>query len=103
MQIHQYLEIDNNKKIKCLKCGHVICDARENYKEYAPRAEKDPASLPGVRPTLGMHVYYEYYCPNCFTMLDVEVAQKGDPPLWDTQIDMDNFVEDTTEKLQEKL
>ncbi|AGL03183.1 acetone carboxylase gamma subunit [Desulfoscipio gibsoniae] len=102
MRIHQYLEINDNKKIKCLKCGHVLCDAKENYKDYAPRAEKDPASLPGIRPTMGMHVYYEYYCPNCYTMLDVEVAEKGAPPLWDIQINMENYVEDTTASVSDK-
>lgn len=101
MQIHQFLEIDKDRNIKCLKCGHVLCDARKNYKLFTPRAEKDPASLPGIRPTLGIHVYYEYYCPNCYVMLDVEVAEKGEAPLWDTQIDMDNYVEDTTERVQE--
>lgn len=103
MQIHQYLEIDKDKKIRCLKCGHVLCDARENYKEYAPRTEKDPLELPGLRPRKGMHVYYEYYCPNCFTMLDVEVALNGAAPLWDIQIDMNNYVEDWTERPVEKV
>jgi acetone carboxylase gamma subunit len=102
MRIHQYLEIDKNRNIRCLKCSYVLCNATENYKAYAPRAEKDPADLPGIRPTMGMHVYYEYYCPGCYTMLDVEVANKGDAPLWDIQIDMDNYVEDTTEIALEK-
>lgn len=88
MRIHYYLEIDENKKIKCLKCGRVICDASENYKKHVPRAMVWPDDLPGLHPSQkdAIVVYYEYYCPGCFTLLDVEIAQKEAPPLWDIQI-----------------
>ena len=88
MRIHYYLDIDENRKIKCRKCGQAVCDASENYKENVPRAEIWPDEIPGMRPSKdeALVVYYEYYCPGCFTMLDVEVAEKGAPPLWDIQI-----------------
>ncbi len=87
MRIHEYLEIDENKKIKCLKCGHIFCDATENYKLHALHAE-----VPGK--DIGKHfvqdpifvVYHEYYCPGCTTMLDVDVLPSGEPPLWDIQV-----------------
>jgi acetone carboxylase gamma subunit len=90
VRIHYYLEIDENKKIKCRKCGKVICDASENYKAYVPRAEIWPDELPGIHPAKNdaLAVYYEYYCPGCFTLLDVEVAEEGAPPLWDIQVDL---------------
>jgi acetone carboxylase gamma subunit len=90
LRIHYYLDIDENKKIKCRKCGRVICDASENYKEYVPMAEIWPDEIPGMRPSRGKSfvVYYEYYCPGCFTLTDVEVAEKGAPPLWDIQIEI---------------
>lgn len=90
MRIHYYLEIDENKKIKCRKCGRIICDASENYKNHVPRAEVWPNEIPGLRPTKGdaLTLYYEYYCPSCFTLLDVEVAEQAAPPLWDIQIDL---------------
>ena len=88
MRIHYYLEVDETDKIKCLKCGHIICDASENYKKHVPRAELRPDEIPGQRPRAeeALVVYYEYYCPGCFTLLDVEIAEKGAPPLWDIQI-----------------
>jgi acetone carboxylase gamma subunit len=88
LRIHYYLEIDEDKKIKCRKCGRVICDASENYKKYSPRAEKWPDEVPGNRPNKenALAIYYEYYCPGCYTLLDVELAEKGSPPLWDIQI-----------------
>ena len=88
MRIHYYLEIDRDKKIRCLKCGHVICDASQNYKNNVPRAEVWPDEIPGQHPSRdeAIAVYYEYYCPGCYTMLDVELAERGAPPLWDIQV-----------------
>jgi acetone carboxylase gamma subunit len=88
MRIHYYLEIDNHGKIRCLKCGQTLCEASENYKKRVPRTEVWPDEIPGQHPTKrdALVLYYEYYCPGCFTLLDVEIAEKGAPPLWDIQI-----------------
>jgi len=87
MRIHYYLEIDDNRKIRCLKCGTTICDASENYKLYVPRSERQPSEIPGRRPQDPNYaVYYEYYCPECYTMLDVEVGPKGSAPIHDIQV-----------------
>lgn len=90
MRIHYYLEIDEEtEQIKCLKCGQVICSASENYKLHVPRAEVWPDEVyGGWRPAREdtLLVYYEYYCPGCYTMLDVEVMEPGSPPLWDIQV-----------------
>jgi acetone carboxylase gamma subunit len=89
LRIHYYLDIDENKNVRCRKCGQIICVASENYKNHVPRAETLPEEIPGQRPSKGetLTLYYEYYCPGCFTLLDVEVAERGSPPLWDIQID----------------
>jgi len=88
MRIHYYLNVNESGKIECRKCGRVICDATENYKRHSPRAEVFPDELPGERPKRNeaLSVYYEYYCPGCYTLLDVEVAEKGSAPLWDIQV-----------------
>lgn len=88
MRIHYYLEIDADHKIRCLKCGTSICDAHENYKFHVPRAEVMPDEVPGERPSRdnALTVYYEYYCPGCHTLLDVEVGEKGAAPLWDINV-----------------
>jgi len=88
VRIHYYLDIEESGKIKCRKCGHVICDASQNYKEHVPRAETWPDEIPGQHPSRdhALVLYYEYYCPGCYTLLDVEIAEKGAAPLWDIQI-----------------
>ena len=89
MRIHYYLEIDEHNKIRCLKCGHILCDASENYKLHVPAAERTPTEIPGRRPiNPEFAVYYEYYCPGCYTMLDVESQPKGSSPIYSIQIDV---------------
>jgi len=92
LRIHYYLDIDKTGRIKCRDCGTIICNASENYKKFVPRAEVWPDELPGLRSSRdeSFTLYYEYYCPGCFTLLDVEVAEKDSPPLWDIQIKITN-------------
>ena len=90
MRISYYLDIDEaTNKIMCRKCHCIICDASENYKLHVPRAVRWPDEIyGGTRPTREdtMLVYGEYYCPKCYTMLDVEVMEPGAPPFWDIQV-----------------
>ncbi len=89
MRIHYYLDLnEKTRKIKCRKCGKEICDGTENYKLHVPRADVYPDEVYGVRPPreTAMVIYHEYYCPGCYTMLDVEVSEPDAPPLWDIQI-----------------
>lgn len=87
MRIHEYLEIDQNSKIRCLKCGNIFCEATENYKNYSLKAE-----IPGKE--IGEHyvqesdfvVYHEFYCPGCVTLLAQEVLPAGEPPIFDVQV-----------------
>jgi acetone carboxylase gamma subunit len=47
-----------------------------------------PDEIPGKRPARdeALTVYYEYYCPGCYTLLDVEVGEKGAAPMWDINV-----------------
>ena len=88
MRIHEYLEIDENKKIKCLKCSHVFCDAGKNYKEYALKAELSGKELgKHYVQSNDMVVYHEFYCPGCKTLLDQDVLPPGEPPMWSIQVE----------------
>ncbi|MDY6861942.1 MAG: acetone carboxylase subunit gamma [Thermodesulfobacteriota bacterium] len=92
MRIHEYLEINENKKIRCLKCGYEFCDAEKNYKDFALKAEIPGKELgsrfiqPRTEDEPQFVVYHEFYCPGCTTMLEVDVLSPGEPPLWDIQI-----------------
>jgi acetone carboxylase gamma subunit len=72
------------------RCGHRLGPASENYKLHALMREGpvqnagpwvDPHGLGGDR-----FVCREFFCPGCATLLDVEIAQRGEPLLWDVRL-----------------
>ena len=87
IRIHENLQITKDKKIQCLKCGHVYCNADENYKEHALKAEIKGSEM-------GSHylqddifvVYHEFYCPGCATLMCQDVLPPGTPPVWDVEV-----------------
>jgi N-methylhydantoinase B len=84
--------IDGSEKIiRCTRCSHVYCSARENYKLYAlHRAVHLNEVMPPLatgEPYIGE--YHLYFCPGCATQLQVDLfspALGGDPILWDARI-----------------
>ncbi len=78
LKFHEYLAVVKNGKaqvIRCDRCGHLLCEKDDNYKRYALRRERDLFDLaqrlvPSGEPYLGG--YYEYYCPGCLTLLQVD-------------------------------
>ncbi|MFC2013423.1 hydantoinase B/oxoprolinase family protein [Chloroflexota bacterium] len=97
VRIHEYLEIadiDGRKLVRCLKCGHIFCDADDNYKKYALLRERNLSDVK-LRALLSKEpiwvLYQEYICPGCGTLLEVDnVCPQLDNPdewvLWDTQL-----------------
>ena len=74
------------------RCGHDLGPVTENYKRHALMREGpvqnagpwvDPHSIGGDR-----FVCRQFFCPGCLTQLDVEIAQRGEPLLWDARIRM---------------
>jgi N-methylhydantoinase B len=78
LRFHEYLAVmqrDGIQAIGCVRCGHVFCDPKGNYKRFALRRPRDlsdlaRASVPSGEPYIGG--YYEYYCPGCATLLQVD-------------------------------
>ncbi len=77
MRIHEYLEIVADEKgrqqVRCVRCGHAFCEAGENYKAHALYRERDPNRVPGRSLVSGeqpFHVFQEYICPGCGTLLE---------------------------------
>lgn len=100
LRFHAVLEIAANKDqhvIRCRRCGHLFCHARENYKLFALHrvvhlTEFMPYPLPSGEPYIGE--YHEYFCPGCATQLQVDLycpILGGDPILWDTRISYDQI------------
>ena len=76
---------------RCSRCGHLFCNANENYKLYAlhrsVHLKEIMPPLPTGEPYIGE--YHEYFCPGCATQLQVDLfcpPLGGDPILWDTRI-----------------
>lgn len=103
IRITEYLEIDLDKeKWCCQRCGHVLVDARENYKKGCLVAEKP---LEEVYPSLTKNQPYgfcphpdfcrllEFYCPACGIMVENEYLPPGHPITHDIEIDLDALKE----------
>jgi acetone carboxylase gamma subunit len=76
--------------IQC-RCGHAIGPASENYKLHVLMREGPVQNAgPWVDPNrIGddRFVCREFFCPGCATLLDVEIAQRGEPIVWDVRLD----------------
>jgi acetone carboxylase gamma subunit len=90
-RMNEYLEIDDTsgqEMIQCNKCKNVFCPVTENFKDFALVSENslDKAG-PGTffRPS-ERFTLREFYCPKCAVLLDVEIALKEDPPIWNIQL-----------------
>lgn len=99
LRIHEYLEIAHNGNqefIQCIRCGHRFCDPKENYKKYSlrrkvPLRQISRLALPFGDEYLGH--YYEFICPGCATLLQVDVfcpTLGGEENLWDIGIGLSN-------------
>jgi N-methylhydantoinase B len=96
LRFHESLEIgasgDGPDLVRCLRCGHLLCRADENYKLHALRRDRDLEELAG-RPmpdgSTYVAVFREYACPGCATLLQVDVWNAGlggEEDLWDIRI-----------------
>jgi hypothetical protein len=95
LKFHASLEIatDGAKRtIRCVRCGHLYCNADENYKLYALHRtihlNEVMPPLPSGEPYIGE--YHIYSCPGCAVQLQVDMFSPslgGDAMLWDTRID----------------
>jgi len=97
IRIHEYLEIASNdggeRVIRCLRCGHELCPADQNYKLAALVRVRDLADVPlrslrsGEPPFVR---YQEFICPGCATLLEVDAfcpeLDADDPVIWDIQL-----------------
>ncbi len=86
IRIAENLEISDGNVVTCSRCGHKFGSANENWKTYALRRSRGPkmgSSLIELAEELGI---FEYVCPECGVLLDVEIAREEEDPLWDVQL-----------------
>jgi acetone carboxylase, gamma subunit len=101
----EYLRVDlDDEQWECDRCDHVLGSARENYKRFLlihdrnPREVHEPLLDPEryrfcFSPDPAVCVIYEFYCPNCGVMMDVEYTVPGHAPLHDLELDIDSLRE----------
>lgn len=100
VRITEYLEIDiDEEKWCCNRCGLLLGSARENYKKGCLVYDRDPTELYQAitkealdyRPDFKWCRYVEYYCPDCGTLIEVDVLPHGHPIIHDIELDIDKL------------
>lgn len=95
---------DDGRKVKTA-CGEVLCDAAENWKRATQiRVRDDKESFSDVYPkeqTADPEWSFqlrEFYCPDCFALLEVQAAPAGYPARQKFEPDIDTFYEEWLNK-----
>lgn len=94
MQVTEALEVvdgPDGREFRCLRCGQGLGAAAENYKlscvlEETGVAEGNPHIGDPRRYVDADLVLRRYYCPGCAVLMETEVAQAQDAPLWDIEL-----------------
>jgi N-methylhydantoinase B len=77
----------------CADCRSVLAPATENYKDFAALRESNPHELdPALYADPAEFCdeaisLREFFCPGCGSLLSVEIAKVGDPPLREVRLD----------------
>lgn len=96
--LHLYIvqKTDGQRVVKC-DCGHEFGSYHENWKLSASiHIRKTDEDLQEIYPTM-MHCdpewmeIREYFCPGCWSLLEVEAAPPGYPVVFDFQPDLETF------------
>jgi N-methylhydantoinase B len=91
MRLDHHLDITDDNRVVCGRCGHELGGIDENFKEHAvckTRSIRDANPLI-VDPEIFIDdevVFRQYYCPGCATLLENEVILATSPPVWDKQV-----------------
>ena len=98
--MHLYIVEKENKSrvVKC-DCGHEFGDYKNNWKLQANIFVRDTEGKmaeiypPMMAADAEWMELREYYCPKCFTLLEVEAVPPGYPVVFNFQPDIDAFYE----------
>jgi N-methylhydantoinase B len=98
IHLTEYLDLvatGTGRSLACTRCGHVLCDAGENYKAHALRIDRP---IQSANPLIGdpqrfidaVVEFRQFYCPECGGLIENEVCRAHDPLLWDIQLSVDD-------------
>ena len=100
VRITEYLDIDVDEEMWCCnRCEVSLISARENYKKGCLVFGRDPTEVYqsvtkeqlDYRPDPKWCKYVEYYCPECGTLMEVDVLPPGHPIIHDIELDIDKL------------
>ena len=100
IRITEYLDIDVDEEMWCCnRCQLPLISARQNYKKGCLVVDRDPTELYqpitneefDYRPDPKWCNYVEYYCPDCGTLIEVDVLPPGHPIIHDIELDIDKL------------
>ena len=101
LPLHEHLYIvskDGQRIVKC-DCGYEFGDYHENWKKKCRIRVRDTVEeIAELYPKyMGCDIDWEelreYFCPGCFTLLDVEAVPPGYPTIFNFLPDIDAFYE----------
>jgi N-methylhydantoinase B len=85
-RISEYLQVtsaNGQPEVQCTWCGHHLSRANENWKDAAVKRVSPLSTAGPLRFDNETFHLREYFCSECATVLDVEVAASGDVPVYD--------------------
>lgn len=87
----QFYRNSGSGEYRCAKCNSTISTGSENYKnncvvEEMPIEGFGPEFVETKKYLDDKVLFRMFYCPECATLLDTEIAREGDPCLWDIMV-----------------
>lgn len=62
--------------IRCERCGHRLCSAQDNWREFCVRRTFSPIKAgPLMTDLIGHYVFEKLYCPGCKTLFDADMVR----------------------------
>ncbi len=96
---HLYIVLKENQRIVKCDCGYEFGDYKENWKIKSRIRVRDTFEsieelyLKDMGSDPEWQELREYFCPGCFTLLDVEAVPPGYPTIFNFLPDIDSFYE----------
>jgi acetone carboxylase gamma subunit len=101
---HLYIVLKENQRIVKCDCGYEFGDYKENWKIKSRVRVRDTFEsieelyLKDMGSDPEWQELREYFCPGCFTLLDVEAVPPGYPTIFNFLPDIDAFYENWLER-----
>lgn len=68
-------DINEESWVRCVRCGHVLCESDQNWAEACPSSITPPTSAGPLMDVLkDDYVFQQWYCPSCRVLLTSEIV-----------------------------